>query len=137
MGGERNVAYLLIMRIWRLNMATIPLQARMHQSDIRRKPCNRSPPSGRKKIPLYLVLKGSRFFSAPSAPKNTPKPYIFVFYCIFMHIGPITGLFSTKLSVRTLKCRFLTSGQKFEIFQRPDTKTVPSEMSLKCNLRAF
>ena len=54
-----------------------PPQAKIQQS-------NPSPPLA-KKIPFYLVLKGSNIFSAPSAPKNNPKPYIFVFYCVFMH----------------------------------------------------
>ena len=54
-------------------------QARMHQSDVRRKPCNQipppqakilqsDPPPHAKKVPLYLVLKGSKNFSAEKHP---------------------------------------------------------------------
>ena len=80
-------------------------EPRMHESDVRRTPCNRPPPqakilqskpppSGRKKIPLYLVLKGSKKISAPSTPKPPPpKPYIFVFFCVFMHYWTDCGPF--------------------------------------------
>ena len=60
---------------------------------------------------LILTVNAKVFVS-----KNTPEPYIFVFYCVLCIIGPIVDLFSTTLSVRTLKCWFLTSERKFKIF---------------------
>ena len=77
-----------------------------------RNPAIEPPPLRLKKIALYLVLNWSNFFSALSAPKKTPKLYIFVFYCVLCVIGPITGLLCTRLSIWTLKCRFLKFGQK-------------------------
>ena len=59
----------------------------MHKSDVRRKPCNRTPPPSARnpaiepsslwlrKISLHLVLKGLK----------KPKPYTFVFYCVFSY----------------------------------------------------
>ena len=60
------------------------------------------PPSGQdpatecpqaKRIPLYLVLKGSKKIVAPSAPITPSKPYIFVFYCVVMHYSSNCGPF--------------------------------------------
>ena len=72
--------------------------------------------------------------SAPLAPTNTPKSYISMFYCFFMPIGAIVDLFSTKLSIWTLKCWFLTAIPKFEIFKGPDIKMCQFEMASKCIL---
>ena len=105
----------------------------MHKSDVLRKPLIDPPrtkilqsnptPSGWKKIPLYLVLKGSK--KKLPYTYNAPKPFIFVFYCVLCIIGPIVDLFSTKFSVRTLKCWFSTPGRKFEIFERPNPSVPP------------
>ena len=40
------------------------------------------PPSGPKKMPKYLVLKGKNFFPAPSAPENTP---IYPYFHFLLH----------------------------------------------------
>lgn len=43
--------------------------------------------------PIISDTKGVEFFSAPSAQKNTPKPYNSVFYGVFMHYWSKCGLF--------------------------------------------
>ena len=73
----------------------------MHESDVRRTPCNRTPPSGQnpaietpllqaQKIPFYLVLKGSKkFFGAFGAEKHPLTLYFRVllrFYALLVQL---------------------------------------------------
>ena len=74
------------------------------------------PPVRPKQIPLYLILKESNFFRRLRRRKTPLNPIIPSFMAFLCIIGPNVDFFNTKLSVRTLKCWFWTSGQKFEIF---------------------
>ena len=65
----------------------------MHQLNIRRKPCNRLPLRPKscdrttqlmlKKIPLYLVLKGSKFFFGAFGAEKHPYTLYFRFLLRF------------------------------------------------------
>ena len=76
-------------------------QSRMHNSDVRRKTlqwtpplrpksCNRIPPQAYK-IPLYQVLKGSK--KKFQHRKTSPIPHIFVFYCVCINYWSNCGTF--------------------------------------------
>ena len=80
------------------------------------KSCNRNLPLGPKKIQLYLVLKGSIIFFGAFGAEKILNPIFSYFLVLLCNIGPIVALYSTKLSVRTLKCRFCTSGRILNIF---------------------
>ena len=50
--------YIKTMRV--MDALKITNAARMHTLDVRWKHCNQPPPQAEKKIPLHLVLKGSK-----------------------------------------------------------------------------
>ena len=50
-----------------------------------------------KKSHYIQSLRCRKIFSAPSAPKNTLKPYILVTYCVFMHYQSHCGPFQHKI----------------------------------------
>ena len=75
------------------------------------------------------TLKKSQIFArtfkiniSASGRKTPLNPIFSCFIAFLCIIGPIVDLFSTKFSVRTLKCWFLTFGRKFEIFFNVQTQ---------------
>ena len=72
-----------------LQSNALPPRAKILQS----KP---SPLKLKKKSHYILCLRGRKFFSPPSAPKNITKPYIFEFYFVFMHYWSNCGPFQHK-----------------------------------------
>ena len=101
-------------------------------------PLKYSPHTAEPVSPLFWRLKGQDF--GREAPlirrrrRRFRKCYRFLGKFVFLNAIKV---FSTKLSTWTLKCWFWTPGQKFQIFERPDTEMCPSEMVLKFNFSAF
>ena len=71
-------------------------------------------------------------------PKNTPKPYIVVFYCVFYALlDQLWTFLAQNWASGRWNVDLERPGENLRFFQHPDTKMGPSGMSWKCNFSAF